>query len=170
MRLWCGPNITHDLTFPKLLHCFILVRKGQTAQCCFQTTKLNSFLGEGCLNVFFCFLFSTFLSQILKCYEVYEFGKKVKTLMQTLRWAVRNRKLASFYEKKTQNAGNTWLVTKRQAKENTKKKQTIQNEEQDSGSDAGTKAEILKTGEEITWHQEEKWDTGEQEKGQRQEV
>lgn len=42
--------------------------------------------------------------------------------MQTLRWAVRNRKLASFYEKKTQNAGNTWLVTKRQAKENTKKK------------------------------------------------
>lgn len=70
--------------------------------------------------------------------------------MQTLRWAVRNRKLASFYEKKTQNAGNTWLVTKRQAKENTKKKQRIQNEEQDSGSDAGTKAEILKTGEEIT--------------------
>lgn len=34
----------------------------------------------------------------MKCYEVYEFGKKVKTLMQALRWAVRNRKLALFYE------------------------------------------------------------------------
>lgn len=29
MRLWRGPSTTHDLSFPKLLHCFISMRQGR---------------------------------------------------------------------------------------------------------------------------------------------
>ena len=99
--LWCGPNTTHDLTFPRLLHCLISVRKGQTAQCCFQATKLNLFPCWGMSWMFrLAFFFETFVnnSEVLWSVRVWQKGEDPNADIE----AVRNKKQALFYEAKVQ--------------------------------------------------------------------